>query len=851
MQDVGRAFFDHTVAGNPPISVAQITSALPASVDVNDVIVGSLDQSDFPWEDVDLTTAGLQDFAQTGATLDWNLRLNVDSSRAGPGPFATTVTVTLPPGFRTFAPTPARPAPVALNTFTPAAGAFTGPAATDGPDGQILVWTIADVAVDTDYTLSFRTTPGLKLGQARAVAKVEITNGAATTAGVVGVVDTADASAEAGSALPVESNVLYLGYVDRADDLDLYGFEPTPLAQVGVRLSHLAGDGDLVVYGPSTDNPTNSPSPVATRTATPSAPPLVAEDFDISGTGYSPEPDTDAGIPLIDGLTVVGRSAARNTDVEAVDAIEPDLLQVSSYNSATSNEPYVLRVREVDPPRTPTCTAYARTGGVAGTLPNLTALPADLATIILVNRERLGDTFGTVAADDVVAALSTFAARPDVKGVVIPVEGDPGVASAYAAWNANPCVTDRANKVVNEITQLVVGIRNGALPGVAAHPALQNVVVVGGDDIIPMARLDDTTRLGNETGYADTFDVNGSYYGALSTSHFLSDDPYGDLDPIEWATRRLYVPELALGRLVESPTQIIAQLDAFADASGRLDAGRAYAAGYDFMTDGASSVRQALSTSLAAANGGPATVTGPTNESTWTGSELLADLTRPPAPSIDAIFGHFDHTALETPAGDGVRADELATALPDGARLVFSMGCHSGLAVSDAVVGGGALADDLAAALTARGAVYLAATGYGYGDQISVGLQERLMTLFAAELDGSVSLGDALRNAKQRYFASQGLYGVYDEKALSSTIMYGLPMFAVGTERPSGRRRRTRRQRRFPERSVCRRSPTPRISRSPHDRPTQAAGSRLMQVLAVSCHRSPPAGRSNHTPRPT
>ena len=79
-------------------------------------------------------------------------------------------------------------------------------------------------------------------------------------------------------------------------------------------------------------------------------------------------------MPLIAGLTVVGRSAARDTDVEAVDAFEPDLLQVSSYNSATSNEPYVLRVREADPPRTPSCTAYARTGGVAGAMPDLTAL---------------------------------------------------------------------------------------------------------------------------------------------------------------------------------------------------------------------------------------------------------------------------------------------------------------------------------------------------------------------------------------------------------------------------------------------------------------------------------------------
>ena len=244
----------------------------------------------------------------------------------------------------------------------------------------------------------------------------------------------------------------------KANDLDLYGFDATPLAQVGVRLSHLAGDGDLVVYGPATDRPGNSPSPVATRTATPATPPLQADALDVSGAGYSPEPDTDAGVPLIDGLTVVGRSAARNTDLEAVDAIEPDLLQVSSYNTSVSNLPYVLRVRQVDPPNTPTCTAYGRTGGVAGTLPDLTALPADLATIFLVNRERLGDTFGPTAANDVISALATLAARPDVKGLVVPVEGDASVASAYAAWNANPCASDRANKVVSAITRLVMGL---------------------------------------------------------------------------------------------------------------------------------------------------------------------------------------------------------------------------------------------------------------------------------------------------------------------------------------------------------------------------------------------------------
>ena len=97
---------------------------------------------------------------------------------------------------------------------------------------------------------------------------------------------------------------------------------------------------------------------------------------------------------MIDGLTVVGRSAARDTDLEAVDAIEPDLLQVSSYNASTSNQPYVLRVREVDPPRSRRARRTPAPAAWPATMPDLTALPADLPTVILVNQQRLGDTFG-------------------------------------------------------------------------------------------------------------------------------------------------------------------------------------------------------------------------------------------------------------------------------------------------------------------------------------------------------------------------------------------------------------------------------------------------------------------------
>ena len=59
--------------------------------------------------------------------------------------------------------------------------------------------------------------------------------------------------------------------------------------------------------------------------------------------------------------------------------------------------------------------------------------------------------------------------------------------------------------------------------------------------------------------------------------------------------RRLYLPDLAVGRLVETPAQIIAQVDEFGPPTAGSTRGRAYVAGYDFMTDGASVGRQALS----------------------------------------------------------------------------------------------------------------------------------------------------------------------------------------------------------------------------------------------------------------
>ena len=76
-------------------------------------------------------------------------------------------------------------------------------------------------------------------------------------------------------------------------------------------------------------------------------------------------------------------------------------------------------------------------------------------------------------------------------------------------------------------------------------------MLLGADDIIPMARVVDGTTLGNEREYARTFNTNNELVSSLSYGIVLTDDPYADAHPVKIGAGELYVPDLAVGRLVE------------------------------------------------------------------------------------------------------------------------------------------------------------------------------------------------------------------------------------------------------------------------------------------------------------
>jgi CSLREA domain-containing protein len=742
-----------------PGTVADVTAGWWGDLTVGDLLFALLLASDYAWEDVPLDALGIQDYV-TGPTVDYEVGFTIYGSG---GAVPATATVDLPAGFR----------------YVAGSGVFDAipaePVVTESAGAQQLVWHLS-VSPNT-YVLGFSVAPGLGLGTFTTTTEIALFSlGQSTTATGAPVTVIPAAAFTTNTTLEdahdVATDVLYLPYLATPDQLSYFKI-PVPLAgkRTAVFLSHLGTDADLVMYRPV--------SSVAEPPGARSVPlgSIPFEDDGLDFTGEQPlEPDTLADIALA-SLPLGSISTNRGTSDESASISqrsdpEPGdhyTIQVSGYEGATSDDAYVLRVKEVAEAPIPVCPArsFAHAGdGVPGGYDPGT-LPASLEAVFLVNYERLGDLYGAAAAGNVATALDAMAGYLTGSGMptaVVPVGGalDSGL---YGPWDANPCDPNAANAVSVAIIGLLADIR-------AAHPTLTYVTLVGSDEVIPLARIPDLTVLANEKHYAATFAGN-ALYGTLATSHFLSDDPYGDVDPIPWLDRYLYVPELGVGRLVETPDQIVAQLDRFRHPTvdGMLDPATAFVSGYDFLSDGAHAVE---------ANLAGYTVTSLINE-TWDDSALIAGLASADVLSPNAHYDHYralpaDQSAAGTET-ELVTVGDVPTAIDDG--VVFTMGCHGGLNVADTAAGG-AEAADWAQAYAGTGAVFVANSGYGYGDTASVALSERLMADFAANLDGTFTAGRALAFAKQAYFADLGLHGVYDEKALQQAVFYGLPMYSIG-----------------------------------------------------------------------
>jgi Tol biopolymer transport system component len=747
-------------------TLADLVASLPDAnaFTLNDLLLAVL-RAGAQWERVDLTQPALARVATGGGSVSLVADVTVDGSSE------LTFSVKLPPGWTAFNSVPW------IESVPP--GAATTLEVVDvetTSDGGTRYTLRTQFPIEGDWRFHFDVKPGTTLGPATPTLSVTTANGTPEAAPTlsVNVQETFEPNNTPADAPLLAPGSLYLSYLTSGTDTDFFRVTvPATGTRTTIRLSHLPEDYDLVVYGRQGTDQLVQPgaaSPLET-------PVLGDQGAPITHLTEALPAETLDDLTLLTDRPVLGVSAFRSTEDEAVVAVSDGvpgeyIVQIKAYNGATSVEPYMVRLQTEAPRLAPAC--QPRFPGLsfgAATGVDLASIPADTDTLFLANGPQLAAVGGQTVLDWF-SMLHLNELRADGHpSALVRLEDNLAVRTAYAAWNAQPCSAAAANAVVRAITDVVREIRT-------ARPSVKHVVLLGNDTALPFARLDDLTTIANEADYAATFARSDDLYGALFEHRVLSDDPYATTDPIPYLQRQLFVPQLAVGRLVETAEQITGTLDRFLAFNGELDPASARTSGYDFLQDGADDVAAAFADIVGAPQ--PAT-TPPLIGNQWTASTLAGALGTDTG--LFGMNGHADHHRLQPATGAELfQAADLPASLERAA--VFSMGCHSGLSASDASVAG-PIATDWAQTFAGKGtAAYAGNLGYGYGDTVTVAYSEALNVRLAQGLRDGLPIGEALVEAKQSYLAGLGLVGVYDEKAMSELALYGLPMWSLAGASP-------------------------------------------------------------------
>ncbi|MBI4338611.1 MAG: hypothetical protein HY680_01515, partial [Chloroflexi bacterium] len=523
------------------------------------------------------------------------------------------------------------------------------------------------------------------------------------------------------------------------------------------------------------------------------------EGTGIGGTDISLTELSLGGL-LTGNAKVAGFSANRGLQDERV-LVRVDVpgtrlyVAVVGANGAYSAKPYTLLVEASMPLDTAVLEAGLAAGTCSGSplvAPSTQAVEvlqanASPLTLFVTQRERLQALYGldNAAWSDLQDALVRLAGHDLVRGKIIFLPS-----GLYDGWDSNPCSIDAVNG-------LTASIQAEVQSQLSANPTIKYVVIVGSDDVVPYRRVPDETVISNERYYLiGSFLRPGSpLYTSVRQGYNLTDDYYVDRNPSPWQGRLLYLPDVPIGRLVETPQEIRNTAEAFLGSDGLLRRSSAFISGYDFFTDGAAAMADALASQLA---------TQRLINDTWSAEDLRCELLgQSPCDSpadVNGINAHFTHYAALSAGGfnsaNGLGLNDFLTskevALASGVptallgRIVFTMGCHAGLNVPDR---SSASADpglgidpalDFPQAMAIQRAIYLASTGYGLGDDEGIGGTERLLVLFAKKLlQNDLPVGDALVLAKALYLGSLSAMTTYDEKSSIQTTLYGLPMYTV------------------------------------------------------------------------
>ncbi len=487
-------------------------------------------------------------------------------------------------------------------------------------------------------------------------------------------------------------------------------------------------------------------------------------------------------------------ASAQVRSVIAVSAFDGTAGEGVVANTWDEDTDFYLRVRGrqgvFDPEQTYRVDVYLIPGVCDGVSPvpvnsqgepqpdSATAAPAgNFRTLILTDYDRLTGPGDSPARTELTAKLAELAARPEVQGYVLDVATDPWVSFFNDQADQHFDCPYAKNLVAEAIRGIVQRSRTGN--------ALEYLVLVGNDSVLPFFRHPDEALLGPEQDYIPPVFEFSASQASLRRNYFLTQDRYGALCDVPRKNTRLPLPDLAVGRLLETPGEIMGMIDEYLSHPGGLLPAPAsvLVTGYDFLEDVANSVAAewTAGTGLAPDRLIAPRELAPGDPDTWTASDLRTALL---GSRHDVLFlaGHF--SAVGTLAADYTSrflASELADSSVDLAgSILYSAGCHSGYNIVDPdAIPGITLEPDWAQVCARKRITLLAGTGYQYGDTDFIEYSERLYLEFTRRLrtgTGPVSLGRALVQAKQQYLASTPTLKGIHEKALLEATLFGLPM---------------------------------------------------------------------------
>jgi parallel beta-helix repeat protein len=413
------------------------------------------------------------------------------------------------------------------------------------------------------------------------------------------------------------------------------------------------------------------------------------------------------------------------------------------------------------------------------TVPVKVDMPSAAQTLIITNKERLAYYWGPERAEQVENELIKLSYHVSVAGILIYVEEDEAVADSYQSWDQDP---EGANNVAQHIKDLIDD-------KLIDYTGIRYIVIVGDDRIIPFYRIKDNTKKSHiGPDWEDELDYfNGSHISnrsavglALSHGYYFTDDFYADFKQ-ERLPINVHVPEKPIGRLVESPAEIISLIDTFLTTYDVYPKG-IFVTGCGFMSDGCMSSVHAWGDVKK-----PVFMVNSPNEVNYNSSEEIRDAILNKSNTVMAIFQHADYSGFTNiPGGKSVSdpcaltASEVSNSTRIEGAIVYAMSCHSGLNVppeeSNSL--------DLVQSFVKKGVLaYVAPTGYGMGGLVTVAGHEKLLKYFAEQLCDGREVGDALISAKRDYYLNNFYMDYLDEKVVSSTVLYGLPMYRLSKER--------------------------------------------------------------------